>query len=195
MFRSGSVIFAVMLALVTTQSARAENCYGATGSQPCALPETTEPAPAVHKPANLAPNWRMAAETSRDQERPAPNAPSTKLAGLSESGQLVEYAAPAATVRTFYEALEDGRGEVASLMVAPEKRGIPAFSASAMSHFYGSLRQPLRLTDIEQSGPDTFIVYYRYAAAERACNGKAIVKTSTRGGANYIENISALNGC
>jgi hypothetical protein len=120
---------------------------------------------------------------------------SAQLADLSEAGHLVEHEPPAATVRTFYEALGAGQGEVASLMVAPEKRGIPAFSASAMSHFYGSLREPLRLTDIEQRGPDTFTVYYSYASSGRACDGKAIVRTSSRAGSSYIESIQALNGC
>ncbi|KAH2821890.1 hypothetical protein KXV85_002533, partial [Aspergillus fumigatus] len=82
-----------------------------------------------------------------------------------------EYGTAATAIRTFYAALGDGQGADASAMVVPEKRASPAFSASGLSRFYGSLAQRIRLIDIAQSNASTYLVHYRYATASRACDG------------------------
>lgn len=158
----------------------------------------------LHKQATLTLRAPLAAESGHHHEplvawvtsaQPADGPPATADAAAPVTAQAVEFGAPGATVRAFYEALGQAQGEVATLLVAPEKRGIPAFSPAAMSRFYGGLQEPIRLVGMSQSGPDTFIVSYRYAAGASVCNGKAVVTTSTREGASYIENIRALNGC
>ena len=133
---------------------------------------------------------QKAADSGHDHEPLVAWVLSAQLADVT-----VEYASAASTVRAFYEALGQGQGEVAALLIAPESRPVPAFAPAAMSRFYGALRDPIRLVDIQQSGPDVYVVSYHYAAASRACDGKAVVTTSSRAGANYIVSIRALNGC
>jgi hypothetical protein len=101
----------------------------------------------------------------------------------------------ASTVRAFYEALGAGQGAAASAMVVPEKREKPAFSPTAMTRFYSSLRQPIRLIDISGRGSGAYIVHYRYGTSTRACDGRAFVAITIRGGQNFIQSISPLNGC
>lgn len=151
--------------------------------------------PWLHSAVTLTLKGPMAAETGHHHEPLVAWVTMAQLAGPVPEGGIVETGTAATTVRSFYEALGAGQGEVASLMVAPEKRGIPAFTASAMSRFYGDLREPIRLAEFNQSGPDTFAVRYRYATTARACDGRAIVTTSSRAGTTYIESIRALDGC
>jgi hypothetical protein len=106
-----------------------------------------------------------------------------------------EYGGPATTIRSFYETLGDGQGDVASSMVVPEKRAKGPFAAANLTQFYGHLKEPIRLLGIDQSGPNTFIAHYRYATAKSVCEGQSLVTTVTRGGRNYIESIKALRGC
>jgi len=106
-----------------------------------------------------------------------------------------EYGSPATTVRAFYVALGDGQGDAASSMVAPEKRVKGPFAAANLSQFYGNLKEPIRLSGIEQAGPNSFIAHYKYATAKSVCEGQGLVTTVTRNGRNYIESIKALKGC
>jgi hypothetical protein len=106
-----------------------------------------------------------------------------------------EYGSPATTIRTFYETLGDGQGDVASAMVVPEKRMSGPFAADNLTSFYGRLRQPIRLLEIDQKGPNTFVAHYRYATRKSVCEGEGLVTTVTMGGRNYIESIKALKGC
>ena len=71
-----------------------------------------------------------------------------------------EYGSPATTIRTFYETLGDGQGDVASTMVVPEKRAMGPFAADNLTRFYAHLKEPIRLMRIDQSGPNTFIAHY-----------------------------------
>jgi hypothetical protein len=105
-----------------------------------------------------------------------------------------EYGTPATTIRAFYEALADGEGDVASMMIVPEKRNGP-FAPDNLSRFYGHLREPLRLIGIDQSGPSTFVAHYRYVAEKSVCNGSAAVSTVVRGSQNLIQSIKAMKGC
>jgi hypothetical protein len=99
-----------------------------------------------------------------------------------------------ATVRTFYNALGTGSGDVASAQVIPQKRSSRAYSADAISRFYGRLRDPLRLTSIRPLQSGAYRVTYRYAAPGLRCNGSAIVRLS--GGTRpLIRSIDATNGC
>jgi hypothetical protein len=105
-----------------------------------------------------------------------------------------EFGTPATTIRAFYETLGDGQGEAASEMVVPEKRSGP-FAAANLTRFYGHLREPIQLIEIEQSSPSVFVAHYRFATSSLVCDGRAIVTTVVRGGRNYIASIRALNGC
>ena len=106
-----------------------------------------------------------------------------------------EYGTPATVIRNFYAALAEGNGDLAALGVVPEKTVRGAFSASEMNRFYGNLREPITLVDLFRTGKAEYIAHYRYAASARRCDGRAVVRTVTRGQRYYIERIRALNGC
>ena len=147
----------------------------------------------VHRIVTLKLKGPLAAESEHHHEPLVAWATSVQLVG-PQHVDVVEGSADA-TVRTFYEALGRGRGDVANLLVAPEQRRIPAFSASAMSRFYGSLNEPIRLLEVNRSGRDAFLIHYRYIAASRVCDGRALVTIISRDEAAYIDRIKALDGC
>jgi hypothetical protein len=83
----------------------------------------------------------------------------TRLTPATKALDFVdEYGTAATVVRAFYEALGDGRGETATMMVVPEKRSKGPFAPDNLTRFYGRLKEPLRLTEIAQAGVDTFKV-------------------------------------
>ena len=99
-------------------------------------------------------------------------------------------------VRAFYAALAAGAGDQAAGLLIPSKRDAGPLSAAAISGFYGRLEQPLELLAIEAAGPDSYLVRYRFKAPRSpVCNGRAIVTTTTDGGATLISRINALEGC
>jgi hypothetical protein len=100
-----------------------------------------------------------------------------------------------ATVRTFYNALGTGNGDVASAQVIPQKRSSRAYSADAISRFYGRLRDPLRLTSISPLQNGAYRVTYRYSAPGLRCNGSAIVRVTSGGARPLIRSIDATKGC
>ena len=100
-----------------------------------------------------------------------------------------------ATVRAFYGALRAGDGGSAAAQVVPEKRGSGAYSAGAITRFYGRLPEPIQLTDVQPVGGGAYRVRYRYSAGRSRCNGTAVVRTASRDGRDLIRSIEALNGC
>ena len=102
--------------------------------------------------------------------------------------------APPAIVREFYQALSGGDGQQAANFILPEKRKGP-FSPEAMTKFYGSLVEPIKLTGIEANGADSFLVHYNYRRASSQCNGLAMVTTTNLNGHFFISRIKALSGC
>jgi hypothetical protein len=100
-----------------------------------------------------------------------------------------------ATVLTFYNALGSGNGEVASAQVIAQKRSTRAYSADAISRFYGRLPDPLRLTSIKPLPGGAYRVTYRYGAPGLRCNGSAIVRLTSGGTRPMIRSIDAANGC
>jgi hypothetical protein len=85
--------------------------------------------------------------------------------------------APPAIVREFYEALSGGNGQQTANFILPEKRKGP-FSLEAMTKFYRSLVEPIKLTGIEANGANSFFVHYNYRRASSECNGIAMVTTT-----------------
>ena len=106
-----------------------------------------------------------------------------------------EYGTAATTIRAFYAALHDGQGEIASGLVVPEKRTIPAYMPTNLTRFYGGLAKPIELIGIAQTDGTTYSVRYTYSASSKVCNGEAIVTTAEREGRHYIQGIKALKGC
>jgi hypothetical protein len=94
-------------------------------------------------------------------------------------------------LREFYEALGGGNGEQAANFILPEKRKGP-FSPQAMTKFYGSLPEPIKLTGIEANGINGFLVHYNYRRASGQCNGIAMVTTTNLDGHFLISGIRAL---
>ena len=109
---------------------------------PPASGRPAEPRPAVlpRKPAPSAPPKPLARTEVADRTATEPRQPAPTAAGSRNSE---------ATVRAFYGALGAGNGAAASSQVIPEKRSSGAFSAGAISRFYGRLPEPLKLTGIE----------------------------------------------
>jgi hypothetical protein len=102
--------------------------------------------------------------------------------------------AGAAAVTGFYRALGRGNGDDAANFIVPESRSGP-FSPDAMSRFYDDLVSPLELLSVQRDGPGVFAVRYAFRSGGGQCNGRAIVKTVSRGGVDLISSIKALDGC
>jgi hypothetical protein len=99
-----------------------------------------------------------------------------------------------AVVRDFYQALGQGNGAQASADVVPEKRA-GNYAPAALTRYYGSMTQPLRLVSATAAGRVVAVRYTFTDANGRACNGAANVSTTNRGGVQLISAIQALNGC
>jgi len=106
-----------------------------------------------------------------------------------------EYGTAASTVRAFYYALAAGNGDDAASFIVPERRVSGPFSANQMTRFYGNLIEPLELVDLKPSGPNQYLVRYRFRSDTAECEGRAIVTTVARGGRYYIKRIQALDRC
>jgi hypothetical protein len=100
---------------------------------------------------------------------------------------------PLSVVTQFYAALHKGDGVSASALVIPEKRGNGShLSDQQISSFYRSLKVPLVVKDIQQTGENTVNVRYRYSKDSlRYCEGNALVTTTNKYGKTLIENIRA----
>jgi hypothetical protein len=131
------------------------------------------------------------APASRDAKAGAP--PSASPAAPTST--VDEADAGATTVRAFYAALGRGDGEAASNFVIPEKRGAGPFAPDSISRFYGSLIEPLKLTDLKPQKPGEYLVGYQFRASSRRCQGRAIVTMTQREGLSLIDKIHPLDGC
>lgn len=161
--------------------------------------DTSPPRVAVRPPADAgrAVPGRSASETDRSAETAGQPEAGADLADREMAGEPVDAsgATGEAVVRAFYGALGRGDGTEASSLVIPEKRGSQAFSARAISRFYGGLSEPLRLTAITPLAPDVYRVSYRYSAGRTRCDGAAVVRLASRTSRDLIRSIQALNGC
>lgn len=131
------------------------------------------------------------APASRDAKAGAPLSASP----AAPTSTLDEADAGATTVRAFYAALGRGDGEAASNFVIPEKRGAGPFAPDSISRFYGSLIEPLKLTDLTSQKPGEYLVGYQFRASSRRCQGRAIVTMTQREGLSLIAKIHPLDGC
>jgi hypothetical protein len=162
------------------------------------IAETSAVAPAESPPPKTAITPSPDQEASTSAAAPAtpqPEAIARATAVAPASPDAAGVFAGEATVRTFYTAVGAGNGALASAQVIPEKRSTRAFSADAISRFYGRLSEPLRLNYIEPLAGDAYRVRYRYAAANARCNGSAIVRLTRRDGRYLIRSITAPSGC
>jgi len=140
----------------------------------------SEPAPAATQPLNL----------------PQATVLVTDAPTMQTSAPAVEGAATAlAAVQSFYGYLHDGRGQEASLLVVPEKRLSGPFAPFQLSHFYGNLEKPIELLETTPIGESSYQVHYRYTATKSACDGKALIGTSSIKGRYFVSGIRAFNGC
>ncbi len=117
---------------------------------------------------------------------------------LSDRNEPVESATsdPLEIVRAFYTALSRADGSQASTYVIPEKRLNGPFSPAELSRFYGSLSEPLRLSEVKLSAPEVAMAEYNYVLPDgRHCEGKSLVYLTIRGSETLIERIRALAGC
>jgi hypothetical protein len=149
--------------------------------EPAAVDLPRKPAPsAAPKPVARA----QVADRTSSETRTRQPAPTAVRSGNSE-----------ATVRAFYGALGAGNGAAASSQVIPEKRSSGAYSAGAISRFYGRLPEPLKLIGIVPLAGGAYRVTYRYSAGRSRCNGTAVVRLTNRGGRDLIRSIRSLSGC
>ena len=115
---------------------------------------------------------------------------------MDRPGRRVLEADSVSAVREFYAALADGDGDRAAAMVVPEQRRTGHLSGWELSRFYASLREPLRLVDIQPAGAGMVHVRYEYVWPDGDdCFGAANVWTTEEGGEILIRRIRALNGC
>ncbi len=129
-------------------------------------------------------------------EDPSPAETGHRHAPLVAAVESVSKAGDAAAtvVRGFYDALEAGRGDRAAEFVVPERR-YGHFSPAAMTAFYGALPERLQVISLGETGPNTFLVRYRFRSKGGLCTGRGLVSTVSRDGANYITSIQAPEGC
>ncbi|HZL00366.1 MAG TPA: hypothetical protein VFC47_10740 [Caulobacteraceae bacterium] len=103
---------------------------------------------------------------------------------------------PLAVVQAFYGALAAGDGERASRLVVPGKRLGGPLSAEALTGFYSTLAEPIRLTAAwPHSGGSVAVRYLFTAAGGRFCDGAADVRTVWADDQLLIEAIHAYSGC
>ncbi|MBD2745757.1 hypothetical protein IC232_03510 [Microvirga sp. BT688] len=98
-------------------------------------------------------------------------------------------------VSEFYGALERGDGRGASARVIAEKQESGPFTAQALTKFYGSLDEPLKLLSADQAGPMQVKVRYRYRSGRKPCNGEATVSVVQTSEGIRIERIRSASGC
>lgn len=119
-----------------------------------------------------------------------PPAPAAPPAGAALGGE------PAAIVRSFYEALGRADGRSASGLVVPERRASGPYSPEAISRFYASLAEPLRVVSIRPLDGSEVEARYRYRKGSGAvCDGAAVATVSRTAGGTFIARIKPLNGC
>jgi hypothetical protein len=103
---------------------------------------------------------------------------------------------PAATVRSFYEALGRADGRSASGFVVPERRASGPYSPEAISRFYASLAEPLRVVSVRPLGGSDVEARYRYRKGSGAiCDGVSVATVSSTAAGTFIARIKPLNGC
>ena len=106
-----------------------------------------------------------------------------------------EYETPMPLIRAFYYSLKVGRGDLAQEFITPEKRDKGAFSITSMNKFYGNLKTPILLQNLEKITDTKYRVTYNYSGTKSTCNGKAEVNITQKDGRWFIGGIKALGGC
>jgi hypothetical protein len=95
-------------------------------------------------------------------------------------------------VRSFFTFLGAADGSAAAALVIPEKRDSGSLSADSISSFYGSLREPLRLTGMSLTGNNVVEANYYYVGPSgNECNGHATITLEQRSEGLLISHISA----
>jgi hypothetical protein len=155
------------------------------GRGPALPPQENGPALASTQPGRIA----QPASPDRSTRTEAPPAP------IAAGADRVVSLTGEETVRSFYNALGSGNGEVASAQVIPAKRSSRAYSADAITRFYGRLSDPLRLTSLQPLSGGAYRVTYRYAGAGVRCNGSATIRLTSGDGRPLIRSIVARDGC
>lgn len=118
-------------------------------------------------------------------------------AATSDSVEVpVDPVSAKATVVAFYLALGAGDGIAAAKHVIPDKRQVGPLSAQALSGFYGNLRKPLRLLNVDQVGDNKFRAKYTFEAKNGSvCNGVSVSTVNRVDGRDLIAAIRAESGC
>jgi len=98
---------------------------------------------------------------------------------------------PIEIVRKFYEALSRSDGDTAASLVTPTKRGIGPFNEKNIANFFGNMRVPLAINDIQKITETIFQVKYSYTYTKTQCIGTATVETENILGNILIKKISA----
>lgn len=99
---------------------------------------------------------------------------------------------PVGAVTAFYTALSEANGRLAVAWVVPEKRGAGPYVEANISKFYSSLREPLRILNVERIDTDHVGVKYSFVRPSgSACAGDAKVSTVFQNGRTFIKSIAA----
>ncbi|RYF33858.1 MAG: hypothetical protein EOO26_06620 [Comamonadaceae bacterium] len=153
-----------------------------------AAAETTAPV-VMQQPA-----FQQIAPFNTDLRALAPVSPTAQAAAARTTGLLARPdAAGDATeiVSRFYRALAAGDGRTAAEFVIDAKRAQGPLSGGAMSTFYRSLAEPLRLQSIRQVDAQIVEARYTYRATKTRCQGRALLTMDSPAPAARIRSISA----
>jgi hypothetical protein len=91
---------------------------------------------------------------------------------------------PIEIVKKFYDALARSDGDTAASLVTPTKRGIGPFNEKNIANFFGNMKVPLAVNNIQKITETIFQVKYSYTFTKTQCNGTATVETE-----NVLDNI------
>lgn len=98
---------------------------------------------------------------------------------------------PIEVVKKFYSALSRSDGDTAASLVTPSKRGIGPFNEKNIANFFGNMKIPLVITDVQKLSDNLFQVKYNYTYTKTQCNGISTVETENLLGNVLIKKISA----
>jgi hypothetical protein len=99
-------------------------------------------------------------------------------------------------VSSFYLALAKADGELAASYLVAEKRAAGPFAPQNITRFYSSLIRPLIPTSVESLSPGVYAARYNFVEKSgRYCDGRSVVTTTWRNGAEFILSVKVLSGC
>jgi hypothetical protein len=99
-------------------------------------------------------------------------------------------------VSGFYDALSEGRGDLAVKFITPKKQETGTYTSAGLTKYWSNLLVPLGVLQMEASDENVYEVGYMYQArGKETCIDKAKVELEQVEGSWYISRITPEEGC